>query len=67
MKERIEELVKILKIEVSDEEAKEEIKKMALEYHATEDEILKELGSMDMVKYDIEVKKAFAKLEELNK
>ena len=40
---------------------------MAEEYHATEDEILKELGSMDMVKYDIEVKKAFAKLEELNK
>ncbi len=63
----LEELVKILKIEVSEEEAKEEIKKMALEYHATEDEILKELGSMDMVKYDIEVKKAFAKLEELNK
>lgn len=63
----LEELVKILKIEVSDEEAKEEIKKMAEEYHATEDEILKELGSMDMVKYDIEVKKAFAKLEELNK
>ena len=63
----LEELVKILKIEVSDEEAKEEIKKRALEYHATEDEILKELGSMDMVKYDIEVKKAFAKLEELNK
>ena len=51
----LEELVKILKIEVSDEEAKEEIKKMAEEYHATEDEILKELGSMDMVKYDIEV------------
>ena len=63
----LEELVKILKIEVSDEETKEEIKKMAEEYHATEDEILKELGSMDMVKYDIEVKKAFAKLEELNK
>ncbi|MCI5701469.1 MAG: trigger factor [Erysipelotrichaceae bacterium] len=63
----LEELVKILKIEVSYEEAKEEIKKMAEEYHATEDEILKELGSMDMVKYDIEVKKAFAKLEELNK
>lgn len=63
----LEELVKILKIEVSEEEAKEEIKKMALEYHATEDEILKELGSMDMVKYDVEVKKAFAKLEELNK
>ena len=35
----LEELVKILKIEVSDEEAKEEIKKMAEEYHATEDEI----------------------------
>lgn len=63
----LEELVKILKIEVSDDEAKEEIKKMAEEYHATEDEILKELGSMDMVKYDIEVKKAFAKLEEFNK
>ena len=63
----LEEMVKILEIEVTDEEAEEEVKKMALEYHTTEDNIKKELGSMDMVKYDIEVKKAFNKLEELNK
>ncbi len=63
----LEEMVKILEINVSDDEVKEEVKKMAEEYHTTEDDIVKELGGMDMIKYDLEVRKAFSKLEELNK
>ena len=63
----LEELVKILEISVTDEEANEELEKMAKQYNATKEDIQKELGGMDMIKYDIEIRKAFAKLEELNK
>ena len=34
---------------------------------ASKEDIQKELGGMDMIKYDIEIRKAFDKLEELNK
>ena len=40
---------------------------MAKQYNATKEDIQKELGGMDMIKYDIEIRKAFDKLEELNK
>ena len=63
----LEELVKILEITVTDEEANEELEKMAKQYNATKEDIQKELGGMDMIKYDIEIRKAFDKLEELNK
>ena len=63
----LEELVKILEITVTDEEVDEELEKMAKQYNATKEDIQKELGGMDMIKYDIEIRKAFAKLEELNK
>lgn len=63
----LEELVKILEISVTDEEANEELEKMAKQYNATKEDIQKELGGVDMIKYDIEIRKAFDKLEELNK
>ena len=63
----LEELVKILEISVTDEEVDEELEKMAKQYNATKEDIQKELGGMDMIKYDIEIRKAFDKLEELNK
>ena len=63
----LEELVKVLEITVTDEEANEELEKMAKQYNATKEDIQKELGGMDMIKYDIEIRKAFDKLEELNK
>ena len=63
----LEELVKILEITVTDEEVDEELEKMAKQYNATKEDIQKELGGMDMIKYDIEIRKAFDKLEELNK
>ena len=63
----LEELVKILEITVTDEEVDEELEKMVKQYNATKEDIQKELGGMDMIKYDIEIRKAFDKLEELNK
>ena len=63
----LEELVKILEITVTDEEVDEELEKMAKQYNATKEDIQKELGGIDMIKYDIEIRKAFDKLEELNK
>ena len=63
----LEELVKILEITVTDKEVDEELEKMAKQYNATKEDIQKELGGIDMIKYDIEIRKAFAKLEELNK
>ena len=63
----LEELVKILEITVTDEEVDEELEKMAKQYNATKEDIQKELGGIDMIKYNIEIRKAFAKLEELNK
>ena len=63
----LEELVKILEITVTDEEVDEELEKMAKQYNAIKEDIQKELGGMDMIKYDIEIRKAFDKLEELNK
>ena len=63
----LEELVKILEIKVTDEEVAEELKKMTEKYKATEEELKKELGGLDMIKYDIEMRKTFDKLAELNK
>lgn len=54
------------KIEVSDKDAKEELKKMSEMYHMTEEELLKELGSLEIVKYDLAMRKAIELLKENN-
>ena len=62
----LEELTETLKIEVSDEEVEKELENVANKYQATKEEIEKELGGKDMIKYDLEVRKTFDKLTELN-
>ena len=62
----LEEIVKLENITVSDEDVDKELKKMTEQYKATEEEILKELGGKDMLKYDLEVRKTFERLAELN-
>lgn len=54
------------KIEVTDKEAQEEIEKMSKEYHVTSEEILKELGSLEVIKYDLAMRKAIELLKENN-
>ena len=54
------------KIEVTEKDIDKEIKDMAAKYNASEEDIVKELGGRDMVKYDVEVRKTFDKLTEYN-
>lgn len=62
----LEAIVKEEKLEATDKEAKEELKKMAEEHHATEEELLKEFRSLDVLKYNIRMQKAINVLKENN-
>lgn len=46
------------KIEVTEKEVNEEVKKLAEKYNTTEEEFLKNIGSSDLIKYDLEMRKA---------
>ncbi len=45
------------KIEVSDKEVEDEIKKLSDKYQMNKDEVLKEIGGTEMLKYDIQMQK----------
>lgn len=62
----LEEVQKLENITVSDKEVDEEIEKISKEYKKTKEEVENELGGKEMVKYDLEVRKTFEKLTELN-
>ena len=62
----LEEIIKLEKIEVTDEEIEEELAKMAERYKTSKEEIAKELGGKEMVKYDLEARHIFEKLSEYN-
>ncbi len=54
----LEEIAKKEKIEIDDKEAKEEAKKLAEKYQMKEDEFLSAFGGLDIVKYDMKMRKA---------
>ena len=54
----LEEIAKEEKIEIDDKEAKEEAKKLAEKYQMKEDEFLSAFGGLDIVKYDMRLRKA---------
>ena len=62
----LEEVMKIEKIEVSDEDLEKEIKEMTEKYKITRDDLEKEFGNFDNLKYDLQVRKTFERLSELN-
>ena len=62
----LEAIAKEEKIEVSDEEAHHELHHMCEHYHMTEEELMKEIGSLEVVKYDVRMKKALEVLKENN-
>lgn len=66
VKERLmlEEIAKAEKIEISDDEAKEEAGKMAKNYQMGTDEFLKNFGGLEIVKYDMKMRKAMEVLKE---
>lgn len=63
----LEEIMKLEKIEVSDKEVKEEIKSLTEKYSMKEEDLLKAIGSKDMIKYDLEMRKVVEVLKEANK
>ncbi len=63
----LEEIQSLEDIHISDEEAEKEAEKLAKDYQLTKEEMLKEFGGMEFVKYDLEVRKVIDKLKELNK
>ncbi len=59
----LEQIAKEEKIEVSEEEAQEEAEKMAEKYNMTKEELVKNLGGLDMLIYDAKMRKAIETLK----
>ena len=62
----LEAIAKEEKIEVTDEEANHELEHMSEHYHMTTEELMKEIGSLEVIKYDVRMKKALEVLKENN-
>jgi len=58
MRFMLEEIAKVENIEVTDEQAKEEAKKLAEKYQMAEEEFVKLFGGYEMVKYDLKMRGA---------
>ena len=63
----LEEIMNIEKIEVTTEEAEKESQTLADKYKMEKDEFLRQFGGIEMVQYDLEMRKTFELLKELNK
>ena len=59
----LEEIAKAESIEITDAAAKKEAKEMATKYQMKEDEFLKAFGGLDMMKYDMKMRKAIEVLK----
>ena len=63
----LEEIMNIEKIEVTEDEAMEEAKRLAERYQMELDDFLNQFGGIEMVQYDQEMRKTIELLKELNK
>lgn len=63
----LEEIMNLEKIEVSEEEADKEADELAKKYQMEKEEFLKQFGGLDMIQYDLEMRKTIDLLKELNK
>lgn len=62
----LEAIIKEEKIEIKDKDIDKEIAKIAKEYNVTEEEIMKEFGSKEVLKYNMAMEKAVEVLKENN-
>jgi trigger factor len=62
----LEEIAKIEKIEATMEEAKEEAARLADKYQMTNEELINAFGGLDMIKYDVEMRKTIDFLKNNN-
>lgn len=63
----LEEIANIEKIEISDDEAQKEAEELAKKYQMKKDEFVKMFGGIEMVQYDLEIRKVIELLKEYNK
>jgi len=63
----LEEIIKLEKIVVTDKDVDDEIKSLEEKYKMVKEDILKQLGSTEMIKYDLEMRKVIDLLKETNK
>ena len=63
----LEEIMNLEKIEISMEEAEKEATELAKKYKMKKDEFLKQFGGIEMIQYDLEMRKVIETLKELNK
>ena len=63
----LEEIMNLEKIEVSEEEAEKEALDLAKKYQMEKEEFLQQFGGIDMVQYDLEMRKTIELLKEANK
>lgn len=63
----IDEIKEIEKVVITDEEADKEAEELAKKYQVSKEEFLSQFGGLEMVKYDLEVRKVVELLKEYNK
>lgn len=63
----LEEISVLEKVEISKEEAEKEALELAKKYQMKEDEFLKMFGGIELVQYDLEIRKVIELLKEYNK
>ena len=63
----LEEIMNLEEIVVSEEEADTEATKLAEKYQMEKADFLNHFGGLDMIQYDLEMRKTIEKLKELNK
>ena len=63
----LEELVKMENIEVSKEDAEKEAEELAKKYQMKKEEFVTVFGGLEMVQYDLEMRKVIELLKEYNK
>ena len=55
------------KISVTEEEAEKEAEELAKKYNTKKEDLLSNFGGLDMIKYDLEMRKTIDLLKDLNK
>ena len=63
----LEEIMTLEKIEVTEEEAEKEAEELANKYQVEKSEFLSQFGGIEMIQYDLEMRKTVELLKELNK
>lgn len=63
----LEEITTLEKIKVTEEDASKEAEELAKKYQMEKEKFLNQFGGLDMIKYDLEMRKTIELLKELNK